>query len=108
MSVLVDSPISTFPRAALDEHGLLDHLPAQMIELQEVEEDAEDPDAEHEDQEDGFLCGAGDVTVRSLRARRRSAHEVSRDVETEEEPLSHDEGHLQDGTEAHVEDVVLG
>lgn len=50
MSVVVCGSITV-----LQAHGLLDLLPAEVVQLQDVQEDAEGPHGEHKDEEDGLL-----------------------------------------------------
>ncbi|CAG5878678.1 unnamed protein product [Menidia menidia] len=89
-------------------HGRLDLPPADVVELGQVEQDADAAHREHEHQEDRLLRGPRHVALHLLHARVAVALEHPRHVEAVQEVLAGQEPDLQRVAEHHLDDVEAG
>lgn len=83
--------------------GRLDLAPTKMVELSQVEEDANATHGKHEDQEDCLLSGARHVTLHLFDARVAATLKDGWHIETVQKILSCQETDLQGIAENHLE-----
>lgn len=92
-------------RVSLPLHTVLDTLEEDVEELNDVQGKGHQGHHQHEDDEDGFLCGTREEAVHLVWAGISLASVNGTQAESIDVPLDQQEGHLKDRLEEDADDV---